>query len=149
ALRSLTRNASTGEFRWKVSNFRGTRDQASQIPRSELVDANGNVQFVFAAPVNGFQNQQLFEARLAGGVVDAPVWINVNDVDRDGAWSATVLLPPRAPVRTWTGGSATSDRWSDPANWEENVAPLAGDDLVFPGTAVRFTGTNDFPDDTM
>src|SRR5262249_33167780 len=68
---------------------------------------------------------------------------------RDGTWSGTSTSPPRPPVSIWTGASAASDRWSDPANWEGNAAPLAGDDLVFPGMAVRFAGTNDLPGDTM
>lgn len=34
--------------------------------------------------------------------------------------------------RIWSGGAALNDRWSDRDNWEGRVAPVAGDDLVFP-----------------
>ena len=33
-------------------------------------------------------------------------------------------------TRNWDGGSADSN-WTTPQNWENNVAPAAGDDLVF------------------
>jgi autotransporter-associated beta strand protein len=35
-------------------------------------------------------------------------------------------------LRTWDGGGPADD-WTTPANWNPNVAPLAGDDLVFDG----------------
>lgn len=57
-----------------------------------------------------------------------------------------ILSLPAASVaatRTWTGGGAPSDVWSNPNNWESNIVPVAGDDLVFPdGTG---TTTNDLP----
>jgi hypothetical protein len=49
-------------------------------------------------------------------------------------------------TRTWTGG--TGGNWTTPANWG-GVAPVAGDDLVFPsGTPFTLTN-NDFPADTQ
>ena len=47
-----------------------------------------------------------------------------------------------AAVRTWTGGGANNN-WTTPANWG-GVAPLAGDDLVFPSGALQLSNTNDF-----
>ncbi len=41
----------------------------------------------------------------------------------------------------WTGAGPDSN-WSDPANWS-NGAPTAGQDLVFPSSAVNFTANND------
>ncbi len=47
-----------------------------------------------------------------------------------------------AATRTWTG--TNSGLWSDAGNWG-GTAPVAGDDLVFPGGAVpNTTNTNDF-----
>lgn len=46
-----------------------------------------------------------------------------------------------AATRTWTG--TTSAAWSLAANWG-GTAPVAGDDLVFPGGASNTTNTNDF-----
>jgi fibronectin-binding autotransporter adhesin len=58
-------------------------------------------------------------------------------------------LPDRtfAAVRTWDGGGA-NDNWTTPNNWVGNVAPVAGDSLVFPA---GFEGTtvNTFPIDTV
>ncbi|MGE3074754.1 MAG: hypothetical protein AB7N24_01385 [Dehalococcoidia bacterium] len=52
-----------------------------------------------------------------------------------GGHSATAVS-----TRTWTG-LGTSDNWSDAANWDSGV-PVAGDSLVFPGSASRKENTN-------
>ena len=46
-----------------------------------------------------------------------------------------------AATKTWDGSS--SGNWSAVANWTNNVAPVNGDDLVFPPGAFRFVTTND------
>src|SRR5688500_3362803 len=55
-----------------------------------------------------------------------------------------------AATKTWTG-LGNSFTWSDPGNWNGNVAPVAGDALVFPagvpGPASKNL-TNDFPNGT-
>jgi autotransporter-associated beta strand protein len=48
--------------------------------------------------------------------------------------------------RTWTGLGADNN-WTTAANWAGNVAPVAGDDLVFAGTN-RPTPNNDYPANT-
>ncbi|MEP7158805.1 MAG: S8 family serine peptidase, partial [Chloroflexota bacterium] len=47
-----------------------------------------------------------------------------------------------ASTATWTGGGSDNN-WTTAANWG-GTAPVAGDDLVFPGGAARLTNTNDF-----
>lgn len=42
-----------------------------------------------------------------------------------------------AATRTWDGGG-TDGNWGTAANWTTDVAPVAGDDLVFPATAGQF-----------
>ena len=42
----------------------------------------------------------------------------------------------------WDGGHPTSNRWSEPLNWVGNVAPVAGDDLVFPDNAAQKTNVD-------
>ena len=44
------------------------------------------------------------------------------------------LLPltASAATRTWSGGAITNDFWGDHDNWAGNVAPIAGDVLIFP-----------------
>ena len=45
---------------------------------------------------------------------------------------------------TWTGaGHATSDDWSDVANWVDGYKPQAGDAVVFPATAIDYNPIND------
>jgi autotransporter-associated beta strand protein len=46
-----------------------------------------------------------------------------------------------AATRRWDGSS--SALWSDTANWEGDVAPVSGDDLVFPAGALNPTNQND------
>jgi hypothetical protein len=38
--------------------------------------------------------------------------------------------------RTWSG-LGTDNLWTDPANWLENIAPTAGNDLYFPDNALQ------------
>src|SRR5439155_11265800 len=47
-------------------------------------------------------------------------------------------------VATWDGGGA-DNRWTTAANWAGDIAPNAGDDLVFPAVAAKLTTINDFP----
>ncbi len=48
-------------------------------------------------------------------------------------------------VRVWSGGSALTANWSDGANWVGGAAPVAGDDLLFPGGGLQAaTSNNDF-----
>ena len=44
---------------------------------------------------------------------------------------------------TWDGGSTLTNSWSDKVNWVGDVAPVAGDDLVFPDNAAQKTNVND------
>src|SRR5207302_4935009 len=66
------------------------------------------------------------------------IWLSA-----EAAWGAT--------VRTWDGGGADNN-WSTAANWAGNIAPVAGDDLVFPANAsvdaTSLTSTNNFPANT-
>ena len=50
-----------------------------------------------------------------------------------------------AATRTWSGDAPLSDAWTIADNWSGGIAPVAGDDLVFPGGADRLTNQNDFP----
>lgn len=61
-------------------------------------------------------------------------------------WGILVLVlamsgTATAATRSWTG--ATSNLWSVGTNWSGGVAPVAGDDLVFPLGASNVNNTND------
>jgi hypothetical protein len=45
-----------------------------------------------------------------------------------------------AQVYTWTGGSLTSQNWSDPANWSPTATPPAGASLTFPMLSAACSG---------
>jgi len=48
-----------------------------------------------------------------------------------------------AAVKTWDGGGANNN-WTTAANWVGDVAPAAGDDLIFPASAAQFNTNNNF-----
>jgi hypothetical protein len=52
-----------------------------------------------------------------------------------------------AAIRTWIGGAGNN--MSVPANWAEGSAPVSGDELIFPSTAVFRTPKCDLPADTV
>jgi len=62
-----------------------------------------------------------------------------------GATSGGPFVGPyvAAASRVWTGLGADNN-WTTPLNWG-GVAPVAGDDLVFPSGASRPTNTNNYP----
>ncbi len=71
---------------------------------------------------------------------------------RNALWSSEALesrwlLTPRI----WDGGAITNDKWTDRDNWVGNVAPVAGDDLIFPaGIGILDRSTNnDFANGTL
>ncbi|WP_171471971.1 autotransporter-associated beta strand repeat-containing protein [Frigoriglobus tundricola] len=53
-----------------------------------------------------------------------------------------VTLTAVAVTYTWTGLGGDGN-WSTAANWDTNMAPAGGEDLVFPSGAARLSNTND------
>lgn len=47
-------------------------------------------------------------------------------------------------VKIWDG-EGTDNNWRTPANWNNDVAPMTDDDLIFPANSEEFTTNNDFP----
>ncbi len=64
-------------------------------------------------------------------------------------WTLTAVLlgfthSASAAIVTWDGGATGDTNWATPANWVGDVAPVAGDSLVFDG-AVQTNNVNNFP----
>ena len=52
-------------------------------------------------------------------------------------------------TRVWDGGAGSNDlNWTNRINWQSDIAPVAGNDLVF-DDATRLSSINDFPHNTM
>jgi uncharacterized repeat protein (TIGR01451 family) len=68
-----------------------------------------------------------------------------NYTDNDTALDPTVVVAG-TPLRIWDGGGSDNN-WTTAANWVGDVAPAAGDRLVFSGS-VRQSTVNDFPSGT-
>jgi photosystem II stability/assembly factor-like uncharacterized protein len=52
-------------------------------------------------------------------------------------------------THTWCGGSSVNNLWSTKENWAEDIAPLAGENLLFPSGAVQLVTYNDYPSTTV
>lgn len=52
-------------------------------------------------------------------------------------------IPAYSATKTWDGGG-TDANWQTAANWSTDVAPVAGDDLVFPTVSAQQTTNNNF-----
>ena len=50
----------------------------------------------------------------------------------------------RVAADIWTGASIVGSNWSDGDNWSGDVAPIAGDSLIFPAGAAQVANVNDF-----
>jgi hypothetical protein len=48
---------------------------------------------------------------------------------------AIAMIQATAATKTWDGGDFLNTDWADSTNWSGNLAPVAGDSLVFPGIA--------------
>jgi hypothetical protein len=64
-----------------------------------------------------------------------------------GYWWETYDWDSFVVARVWDGGGA-DNYWITAANWAGNVAPLPGDDLVFPTGAAQLESVNNFPSGT-
>jgi fibronectin-binding autotransporter adhesin len=62
------------------------------------------------------------------------------------ASSMFVIAVPKAlaATATWDGGTDSNYNWTDAENWAGDVAPTAGDDLVFPADITNSDTNNDF-----
>ncbi|MCC6124947.1 MAG: hypothetical protein IT426_08295 [Pirellulales bacterium] len=54
---------------------------------------------------------------------------------------------PSSYTCTWDGGG-TDNKWSTAANWTGDMAPMAGDGLIFPAGAAQSNNVNDYPPST-
>jgi hypothetical protein len=55
----------------------------------------------------------------------------------------SAVITANCAIKTWDGGG-TNSNLSTPANWDNNIAPVANDDLVFPTSGLVTTINNDF-----
>lgn len=64
-----------------------------------------------------------------------------------GLWAVIATVSCPAAVRHFDGSSSTS--WAVPANWSNNLAVSANDNLIFPTTALNKTNNNTFSSGTV
>jgi V8-like Glu-specific endopeptidase len=66
-----------------------------------------------------------------------------------GVVHVNVIDPSTHSTHLWTGASTANSKWSTPENWAGNVAPTAGDNLVFPAGASRLENYHDIASSTV
>ncbi len=96
---------------WKITSASKAWSQGAATCTAEY----GSDGYVFAVPVNGYENNQLVDAKLAAGV--ARVWLHYSDISREGEWrvGAPVATPADPPKLTqmlaggdWNGSHFTT-----------------------------------------
>ena len=78
--------------------------------------------------------------------------IRVRTTDQGGLYyekAFTIAITNVPETYTWDGGSTVDSNWSTAANWVGDLAPAAGDSLVFPAGAARLDNVNDYPAGTV
>jgi autotransporter-associated beta strand protein len=121
----------------------------SAVPASRLFDAALSRYRVIVASLDpGASDSFTFiQDAPQPGTVTGSLAVSADEADPgpfDNTASVTTTVLPVFHTVVWSGGGRSAN-WSDPANWAGGVAPVAGDDLVFSGTAARLAATNDFP----
>ena len=117
----------TGVVTLTVANIAGTSAVNNVYT---IVSATTSVTGTFAGLVNGAmftQQGRTFQIAYPGTTV-------------------TLTDVARPTTRTWDGGSLVDSNWTTKENWDNDLAPIAGDDLVFAG-GLRLTPNNDFAAD--
>src|SRR5437868_2883937 len=72
------------------------------------------------------------------------------------AWRSAPIFRPRleqlegreVPATATLDGGGPTNNWSERANWVGDVAPVGGEDLVFPVGAAQPNNFNNFPSGT-
>jgi hypothetical protein len=84
--------------------------------------------------------------------VQANTNVEVNAIHSDsltlGA-GAVLTISPIVATRTWDGGSKANNLWKTKENWIGDVAPIAGDNLIFPAIASQKVNFNDYSSGTV
>ncbi len=62
-----------------------------------------------------------------------------------------VIIEAVPALKIWDGGGGVNNLWTEPLNWDDDVAPLPGDDLQFikSSTSTTLLTNNDYPAGTV
>ena len=100
----------------------------------------------YATIASGITNTSYINTGLSNGTTYYYVVSAVN-IFSEGNNSSEVNATLN--IYTWDGGSTVDNHWSTPENWVGDVAPLPGDNLIFPAGAARMENFNDYPAGTV
>src|SRR5262249_24637762 len=110
-------------------------ESSTNYPIVQFTDAGGNV--YYGRTFNWSSTGVATGSSVVSTQFTLPPGHAVSDfvsitVIANGIPSESIPFAPRTPgLSTWDGGGADNN-WSTAANWVGDVAPHAGDDLVFP-----------------
>ena len=106
-----------------------------------IVTGNGTT---YNVAVSGMTSDGTVIASIAAGVAhDAAGNASVASTSTDNVVSFST------PTHTWDGGSTVNNLWTTKENWVGDVAPMAGDNLIFPAGAAQLDNFNDYPSEIV
>ena len=107
---------------------------------SAIVTGNGTT---YNVAMSGMTSDGTVIASIAAGVAhDAAGNASVASTSTDN------VVTLSTPTHTWGGGSTENNLWTTKENWVGNVAPLPGDNLIFPAGAAQLVNFNDYTSGT-
>ena len=100
---------------WRITQQAGSWDEGARICDEEFSNGNEGT-WVFAGPVNGYQNLWLLTTRWMYAkedpdriaVAEEPVWINVSDEDNDADWTIKESGPSEDDLDPGGGGGSAN-----------------------------------------
>src|SRR5262249_10360745 len=125
-------------------------EMSSNYPIVYLTDGSGNVFYARTSnwSTTGVQTGSLTETVTFTLPTGMPLGSYSLFVSCAGLSSTAFPFSTGGGTDTWDGGGSDSN-WTTAANWVGDVAPLAGDNLVFPSGAVQLSNTNNFASGTV
>jgi len=108
---------------------------------SALVTGSGTT---YNVAVSGMNSDGTVIANLLSGVAHDTAG-NLSEAST----STDNIVTLTTPTHTWNGGSTVNNLWKTPENWDGDVAPNSGDDLIFPAGAKQLENVNNYPSITV
>jgi hypothetical protein len=118
---------------------------------SSLANLNGNGKTIGGGTVSISGDHARLQYTPAAGFVGTDTfayWVTKTSNGETASKAVVTLTVGSSGSRIWDGGGA-DNLWTTAANWVGDVAPFAGESLIFPADAARTASVNDFPAGTV
>jgi autotransporter-associated beta strand protein len=123
-----------GIIRWSSTLHRASFEPTNALVNGYyLIELDGDPGGI-TNPAGSLLNGEYLDSAIAGNTQTA-IWKDApsGDAFAGGDYRAYFVFDA---VRIWDGGGST-ENWSEAANWVGDVAPIAGNSVVFNGTSIK------------